>query len=149
MYYIYTSCFSFFWKMSTKPNVSPPKKTMKVQKGWAKKNTHCFTRMLYVNKILNSPFWKKNRFSRTVLMIQLRQNSPTCAYIGQNPRKWKLHYVGTRCSLVFFCTLLKLETFAILFFYNMLVSVKKSKQTSLLKRQRCKKVRRQMAWAWV
>ena len=38
--YIYTSCFSFFWKMSTKPNVSAPKKNMKVQKRWAKKTSN-------------------------------------------------------------------------------------------------------------
>ena len=29
-------------------------------------------------------------------MIQLLQNSPTWAYIDQNPRKWKPRYVGTR-----------------------------------------------------
>ena len=36
-------------------------------------------------------FWflKKNGVSVTVLMIQLTRNSPTCIYIGQNPRKWK------------------------------------------------------------
>ena len=49
----------------------------------------------------------ENRISGTVLMIQLTQNSPTCAYIGQNPLKRKLRklkprqlkprYAGTRC----------------------------------------------------
>ena len=32
----------------------------------------------------------KNCASGTVLMIQLTRNSPTCSYISQNPRKWKL-----------------------------------------------------------
>ena len=27
----------------------------------------------------------------TALMFQLTRNSPTNPYIGQNPRKWKLH----------------------------------------------------------
>ena len=31
----------------------------------------------------------ENRVSGTVLMIQLMRNSPTCAYIGQNPSMWK------------------------------------------------------------
>ena len=30
---------------------------------------------------------RKNHISGTVLMIQLMQNSPTCAYIGQNLSK--------------------------------------------------------------
>ena len=30
----------------------------------------------------------ENHVSGTVLMIQLTRNSPTCAYIDQNPRKW-------------------------------------------------------------
>ena len=33
---------------------------------------------------------RENRVSGTVLMIQLYWNSPTCKYIGKNPRKWKL-----------------------------------------------------------
>ena len=36
-------------------------------------------------------------------MIQLMQNSPTCVYIGQNPRKWKPRkwkpgYAETMCT---------------------------------------------------
>ena len=45
---------------------------------------------------------RKNRVSGTVLMIQLMRNSPTCAYIGQNPRKWKPRYAGTRCTFKYF-----------------------------------------------
>ena len=30
-------------------------------------------------------------------MFQLTQKSPTNTYIGQNPRKWKPRYAGTRC----------------------------------------------------
>ena len=30
-------------------------------------------------------------------MFQLMRNSPTCTYIDQNPRKWKLCYMDPRC----------------------------------------------------
>ena len=43
---------------------------------------------------------RENFVSGTVLVIQLMQNYPTCTYIGQNPRKWKSRYAGTRCSKV-------------------------------------------------
>ena len=41
----------------------------------------------------------ENPVSQTVLMIQPTRNSPTCAYIGQNQRKWKPCYGGTRCII--------------------------------------------------
>ena len=42
-------------------------------------------------------FWKKMSYTKIVALIsQLTQNSPTCGYIGQNPRKWKLCYTGTK-----------------------------------------------------
>ena len=50
-------------------------------------------------------FWKKMHSTKimlvpsgTVLMIQLTQNSPTCAYIGKNLHKWKPCFAGTRCT---------------------------------------------------
>ena len=50
---------------------------------------------------------KSTLFSGTVLMIQLMQNSPTCAYISQNQHKWKPHhwqphYAGTSCPVLHF-----------------------------------------------
>ena len=43
---------------------------------------------------------RKNRVSGTVLMFELTRNFPTCAYIGQNPHKWKLHYMDRRCYCI-------------------------------------------------
>ena len=52
-------------------------------------------------------FFEKKYISGTVLMIQLMQNSPTCAYISQNQHKWKPHhwqphYAGTSCPVLHF-----------------------------------------------
>ena len=52
--------------------------------------------------VLRKNVLREFRVSGTVLMFQLMQKSPTNAYIGQNPRKWKPRkwkprYGGTRC----------------------------------------------------
>ena len=44
---------------------------------------------LYTFWFLKKTPLRKNCVTGTVLMIQLTQNFPTCAYIGQNPRKGK------------------------------------------------------------